>query len=85
MASLSAAFILVKSNDCGTSGSIDVKDVGVGHDCVCVCEVCGVWCACVCVCVGVYVSVCYSFILLIQFQYPPTRHKSNNIFIAFHT
>ncbi len=82
MASLSAAFILVKSNDCGTSGSIDVKDVGVGHDCVCVCvcEVCGVH-----VCGGVYVSVCYSFILLIQFQYPPTRHKSNNIFIAFHT
>ena len=53
MVSLSAAFILVKSNDCGTSGSIDVKDVGVGHDCVCVC-VC-VRCVCVvcmCVCGG---------------------------------
>ncbi len=50
MVSLSAAFILVKSNDCGTSGSIDVKDVGVGHDCVCVC-------VCVrCVC-GVHVCV----------------------------
>ncbi len=55
--SRSAALRLVKSNDCGIS--IDVNDVGVGHDCVCVCVWC-VWHVCVwCVCGG---GVCFCII-----------------------